>query len=206
MSIVKDNDKSKKGLYLMRFSQLAQLGTLIFHAGDLATLWQIRNVYNLHMTLKRYVDNGLLIRIYRGLYALKPVDQLDPLLVGIKALHRFSYISTETVLSERGIVLQQIDRITMVSSLSKKFSVTPYNFQSRKLADRFLYNECGITTEGGVKKATTERAVADLLYFNPKAHFDGERMINWKKVRGIQAALGYPPTPERYNNSTYTNG
>lgn len=192
MSVVKNNVNSQKGLYLKRFSQLAQLGVMIFHIRDLETIWQISNAHNLHVTLKRYVDGGLLFRIHRGLYALKPVSDLDPLLLGLKTLHGHSYISTETVLAEHGIIAQQVSNITLVSSFSKKFSIATHHYQSRKLVDRFLYNDYGITVIGGMRKASVERAVADMLYFNPKAHFDGERMINWGKVRAVQSQLGYP--------------
>ena len=123
MSIVKNNNKSKKGLYLSRFSQLARLGFLVFHVSDLANLWQISNPRNLHMTLKRYADRGLLVRIYRGLYSLKPVEQLHPFLIGLKVLHRMAYVSTETILVEAGIIQQKINQITLASSVSKKFSV-----------------------------------------------------------------------------------
>jgi len=192
MSIVKNNSKSTRGLYLIRFSQLAKLGVLIFHTNDLANLWQIKNAHNLHITLKRYVEKGLLVRIYRGMYSLKPIEELDPLLLGVKALHRYCYVSAETVLAEGGIIQQAIEQITLVSSVSKKFSIGNYNFRSRKLADKFLYNETGIKKKGGIRKASVERAVADLLYFNPKAHFDAERLIDWKKVRQIQKSVGYP--------------
>lgn len=198
MSIVKSNNKQKRGLYLERFAQLAKMGILVAHADDLARLWQIDDAHNLHMTLKRYADRGLLMRIYRGLYALKPLEQLDPSQVGLKALHRYAYISTETILVVAGILQQHVMQITMVSDVSRKFSIGSMDFLSRKLADRFLYNETGVMTEGMVRRASVERAVADMLYFNPKAYFDGAQLIDWKKVRKIQQSVDYPLTLERY--------
>jgi hypothetical protein len=198
MYTVKNNNKSKKGLYLLRFSQIAKLGILLFHTSDLANLWQIKDPNNLHTTLKRYVQKGLLVRIYRGLYSLKPVEQLNPALIGLKALHKYAYVSAETVLSQNGIIQQKIDQLTLVSSISKKFSIEPFDFYSRQLADKFLYNEIGITVENGIKKASIERAVADLLYFNPSAYFDAENLIDWRKVKTIQKAVGYPLTFNRY--------
>ena len=198
MSIVRDNTKSKKGLYLSRFSQLAKMGIFVFHTGDLASLWKIENAHNLHMTLKRYVDQGLLVRVYRGLYSLQPVDKINPYLLGIKALHKYSYVSTETVLAEAGIIQQKINRITLISSISKKFTIAGNCYYSRKLTDKFLYNNIGIIETDGIKKATPERAVADLLYYNPKAYLDAEKQINWSKVRQIQKYIGYPLTFNRY--------
>lgn len=203
MSIVKNNNKLKKGLYISRFLDLAKLQISVFHAGDLASLWQIQDTHNLHMTLKRYADKGLLVRIYRGLYSLKPVEQIDSRLLGIKALHSYAYISTETILAEVGIIQQKINLTTVISAKSKRFSIGSRNFYSRKLADKFLYNEIGIIERDGIKIATSERAVADLLYFNSKYYFDAEKLIDWKKVKAIQKALGYPLTSTRYKKQTY---
>lgn len=198
MSTVKYNNKPKKGLYSSRFSQIAKLGITVFHTSDLASLWQIKDPNNLHTTLKRYAQKGLLVRIYRGLYSLKPVEQLDPALVGMKALHRYSYMSAETALAQAGIIQQKLNQITLISSVSRKFSVGPHNFYTRQLADKFLYNETGIINDRGIKKASAERAVADLLYFNPNAYFDAARLIDWKKVKAIQKAVGYPLAYNRY--------
>lgn len=179
---------------------MAKLGILVFHVNDLANLWQIKDLNNLHTTLKRYAQKGLLIRIYRGLYSLVPVERLIPEMLGIKALHRMAYVSTETVLAGAGIIQQKINQITLVSSISKKFFVGQSSFHSRKLADKFLYNEIGILEKDGIKKATIERAVADLLYFNPRAHFDAKKLVDWKKIKAMQKAIGYPLTFSRYKN------
>ena len=198
MSTDRINNKENTALYQQRFVQLARMGIFVFHAGDLANLWKIRNRNTLYTTLKRYVKGGLLHRIYKGLYSLKPIEQIDPFLLGVKALHKYAYISAETILAQAGIIQQIIGQITLVSSQSKRFSIGENHYYSRKLADRFLYNPIGINEEQGVKKAAAERAVADLLYFNPHAHFDAEKFINWSKVKNIQREIGYPLTPDRY--------
>lgn len=182
-----------------RFAQIARLGETIFHTKDLASLWQIQSANTLHTTLKRYTAKGLLYRVYRGLYALKPLDQLDPILLGLKALHSFAYISTETVLAKAGIIFQVSDTITLVSAKSRNFSIGDYYYDSRRLSVKFLYQPAGIIEQNGIKMATVERAVADLLYFNPKAYFDAPKFINWQKVKQIQKIIGYPLTPQRYD-------
>ena len=48
-----------------------------------------------------------------------------------------------------------------------------------------------IILQNGVQIANTERAVADILYFKPKFHFDNEAQIDWKKVRALQTCIGY---------------
>jgi len=194
MSTVKNNQKGRKGSYKERFVQLAKLGILVFHASDLANLWQIQNPNTLHTTLKRYAREGLIIRIQRGLYSLLPVEKIDPKLLGLKVLHRYAYISTETVLVQAGIIFQSIPQITLISSVSQKFAMGKNQYTCRKLADKFLFNDAGIVSEQGMQIATVERAVADLLYFNPKYYFDAKNLINWKKVRTIQKQVGYPQT------------
>ncbi len=194
MSTVKTNQKTVKGLYKERFAQLAKLGILVFHTGDLANLWQIKNPNLLHTTLKRYAQEGLIIRIQRGLYSLLPVEKIDPKFLGLKVLHRHGYISTETVLAQKGIIFQNIPQITLISSISQKFTIGNNQYYCRKLADKFLFNDAGIIIENGMRIATVERAVADLLYFNPKYHFDASHLINWLNVRTIQKQIGYPQT------------
>ncbi len=169
-----------------RFSQIARLGEDIFYAKDLANLWQIKDSNNLYTTLKRYTQKGWLFRVYKGLYSIKPFEQLNPLKLGVKALHRYAYISVETVLAQAGFIQQEIKEITIISSISKRFSIGGNHYYCRQLKDKYLFNDAGIKNENGLRIAVPERAVADLLYFNPKAYFDAYKMINWKKVKEIQ--------------------
>jgi predicted transcriptional regulator of viral defense system len=194
--ISRENTKIKN---LNRFAELARLGEVVFHTGDLANLWQISSKNTLYTTIKRYVERGLLFRIHKGYYAIKDPKNIDPLLLGVKAIHGNVYVSTETILAEEGVIQQNIPAITLVSNQSKRFSVVGNAYYSRQLADSFLYQSKGIITlANGVRKASKERAIADLLYFNPHAYFDAEKLINWKKVRSLQKDIGYPLTPQRY--------
>lgn len=191
----------KKNTILHRFAKIAVLNEAIFHIDDLANLWGIKNENTLHTTLKRYVKQGLLFRIYRGFYSIKPVDKLDPYLLGLKAIYGHGYISTETVLISSGIIQQSIGEITLISSKSIRFSIGGNNYRSRMLADKYLYNPAGIKEKNGIKIASMERAIADLLYFNPKTYFDAGNLINWKKVKKIQKEIGYDFTKQKRRNS-----
>ncbi|OGY81492.1 MAG: hypothetical protein A3F54_02615 [Candidatus Kerfeldbacteria bacterium RIFCSPHIGHO2_12_FULL_48_17] len=184
--------------YTQRFALLARLNEQIFHTKDLANLWAIQDKNTLYTTLKRYTQHGLIFRIFKGLYAMKPITQLQPWLLGLRALHTSAYISTETILEQAGIIQQKMHSITLISSLSKRFTLGPYHYRSRKLADKFLYNTAGIAEKDGMRLASPERAIADMLYFHPKIYFDGNRHIDWQQVKKIQDAVGYPLTPKRY--------
>ena len=49
-----------------------------------------------------------------------------------------------------------------------------------------------LVKKSGNLVATTERAVADMLYYNPKYHFDFSDSIDFEKVKHIQKEIGYP--------------
>lgn len=163
----------------------------LFHTNDLALLWNIPNRNTLYTTVKRYVKKGVLHRIHKGFYATRPLGNIDPVQLGVSYLHTYAYLSTESVLNKEGIIFQKIGYLTLLSTVSKKFTVGNHSFLVRKLKDDFLYKSAGIDEKNGVKIAHTERAAADLLYFNPRYHFDHPNKINWKRVREIQKEVGY---------------
>lgn len=176
-----------------RFAQIALLGEYIFHADDLANLWNIRNKNTLYRTLSRYVKRGLIYRIYNGFYSIKKIGELDSYFLGIKSLHRPAYISCESVLYEHGILNQIPQVITLVSSVSKSFFVGQRHYRSRQMRDEYLFNDSGIEIINDIRKATLVRAVADMLYFNREKYFDASnsKLIDWDKVKKIIKDVGY---------------
>jgi hypothetical protein len=174
-----------------RIALLSQMNEIIFHASDLAILWKIKNQNTLYTTLKRYSQQKLIFRIYKGLYSLKEFKKLNPYLIGIKALHRYAYISCESVLVNEGVLNQPRENITLISEKSLKFKINEYSYASRKLNPKFLYIEDEIYEKDGIRIASLERAVADMLYFNPHTHFDAKQLIDFKKVKSLQKKIGY---------------
>jgi hypothetical protein len=144
------------------------------------------------MTITRYIDKGVLFPIYKGLYSTVPLASLNPLELGRAIIHRYTYLTTESVLSQAGIISQAVYDYTFVADLSKRVSIGSWSFRFRQLKDDYLHNPAGIVYQGGVFIASTERAVADMLYFNPKYHFDVPDSIDFDKVRFIQKEVGYP--------------
>jgi hypothetical protein len=177
---------------MYRLNELIKSDRNVYHSNDLAILWGISNKNTLYTTIKRYVQKGTLIPIYKGLYATVPITELDPLELGRAVIHRYTYLTTESVLAQDGIISQATYAYTFVSSLSRKITIGDFSFVFRKLKDEFLFNPTGITNKNGNFVATTERAVADMLYFNPKYHFDFSESIDFKKVKSIQKEIGYP--------------
>lgn len=163
----------------------------LFHTQDLALLWGIDNKNTLYTTIKRYVKKGILIPIYKGYYSTIPINAIDPFRLGLGYLHTYGYISTETVLVKQGILFQGASSITLISSISKSFTIGDNTYVSRKIADTYLYNNAGIIFQSGVQTATLERAVVDILYLRPRFHLDNEKAIDWKKVKELQTCIGY---------------
>ncbi len=101
-----------------------------------------------------------------------PLDQLDPYALGISFLHKYAYVSTETVLAQAGIISQNIFPITLVSSASKRFNINGQDYLSRKMKNGRLYLTDGLGDQNGVLFADAKRAAKDMFYFNPKYYFD----------------------------------
>lgn len=163
----------------------------LFHSNDLSLLWGVTNKNTLYTTIKRYKQKGVLIPIHKGFYSVVPLSELDPIALGISFLHNYAYLSTETILSREGIIAQAIFPITLLSNISKKFELAGNDYLVRKMKDEFLYNDLGISKKGEYKEASIERAVADLLYFNPKYYFGNQKLIDWGKVKNIQKEVGF---------------
>lgn len=174
-----------------KYNALLKQNKKTFHAPDLALLWDITNKNTLKRTLKRFVDRGVLKRIHKGFYSTTDISNIDPYDLGFSYLNTYSYVSLETILAREGIIFQEIKYITFVSSKSSKFNVGGVKYSSRQLKDKFLINTAGIKKVGNHFEATIERAVADILYYNSKYHFDNDTAIDFNKVKEIQKEVGY---------------
>lgn len=176
---------------MYRINELLQSDRKLFHTNDLATLWGISNRQTLYMTISRYIDRGVLFPVYKGLYATIPVDSLDPLELGVAIIHRYAYLSTETVLSQAGVLSQVVYDYTFISDQSRRVTVGAWSFRYRQMKDEYLFNPVGIVRERQVFVASLERAVADLLYYAPDYHFDVTAQVDFEQVRSIQKQVGY---------------
>ncbi len=171
---------------MYKIDKLIKTGENLFHTSDLALLWQITNKNTLYTTIKRYTNKGILIPVQKGLYSTIPLTQIDPLRLGAVVLHTYSYVSCEYVLYLSGIISQAVYAYTFVSTVSKKFTAGSYQYISRQLRNEYLFRNNGITQVNKVSIATPERAMADMLYFDPKFYFDTKADIDPKLVKRIQ--------------------
>jgi hypothetical protein len=174
----------KKGVLLKQDQKL-------FHTNDLALLWSITNKNTLYTAIKRYKKDGTLIPIHKGFYSVVPLSQIDPAVLGTAFLHRYTYLSTESILAREGVITQTIPSITLVSNITKKFKLGEHHYTVRQMAGQYLYNTNGVVKKDSHYEAALERAVADLLYYNPSYHFDNKDLIDWDKVEKIQKEVGF---------------
>lgn len=176
---------------MYRLDELIKLNRKLYHSNDLAILWGLANKNTLYTAIKRYVAKGVLIPVYKGLYATIPLAQLDPLELGVAVIHKFAYLSTESVLAQAGTISQTTYGLTFVSSVSRSLTVGNVTFRYRKLKDEYLNNPAGLTHQNGIFVAIPERAAADMLYFNPRYHFDVPDSLDWDRLNAIRKEVGY---------------
>jgi len=134
----------------------------LYHTQDLALLWGVRNRNTLYTTIK----------ITKGLYSTIPINEINKYKLGTSLIHRFCYVSCETALAEYGVINQAVYPITFVSSISLKIDFDKSQYLYRQLKAEMLYNPDGVIEKEGYFVATRERAMSDMLYFNPKYYFD----------------------------------
>lgn len=144
----------------------------IFHTQDLAILWQVTNRQTLYTTIKRYIQKGILFKITKGLYSTRPYKDINKYELGTSLIHKYCYLSLETVLFLEGVINQKVYPITYVSSVSKKIKLGDDYFIYRQMDDKKLYDPNGVMEMNGFFKADRNRAIKDMLYFNPKFNLD----------------------------------
>ncbi len=179
-------------MYIMKkLKSLFQSEQKLFHTQDLALILGITNRHNLRMTISRYIKNGYLQPIYRGLYSTVPIDDLEKFQLGMSLIHKYCYVSLGSIFEIHGVINQKVYSVNFVSSVSKKIEFDGKLFVYRQMNPQFLLNAEGITLENGIYKASLERAVADSQYFNLSTYFDSPDLINWDRVAEIKAIIGY---------------
>ncbi len=159
-----------------KLSQILRSGRKLFHTQDLALLWGVDNRNTLYTVIKRYLKKGVLIKITKGLYSTVPLGEIDKYQLGSALIHRFCYVSCETVLAKEGVINQKVYPITFVSSVSQKIKFNGTQYIYRKLKPEILLNPEGVEKKDGYFMATRQRAASDMLYFNPKYYFDNQKL------------------------------
>lgn len=171
---------------MYRIKELLRQKKPYYHTQDLAVAWGINNRNTLYKTISRYIKGGVLKPAHKGFYTTLSLDEIDPVELGVGFLHTFAYLSCESILAAGGIINQNPEGLTLVSSVSKTFNLAGRAYKVRRLSDEFLANNLGLVKKGDHFEASPERAVADLLYYNPKYFIDNKSLVDWVKVKAVQ--------------------
>lgn len=180
--MIRDTTKTKK---------LLEQEKRILRTSDLAVLWGVTNKNTLLTTIKRYVKKGILHRIQKGLYSTVPIKKLHKYELGCAVAGSLAYVSTETVLKNEGVIMQSLNVVTLVGKKKMEFEIGEQRYFCRYLNSKYLVNQKGVLDKRNYSIAALERAVADLLHFDPKYYFDNDSPIDKKELEKIQEALGY---------------
>ena len=176
---------------MYRINKLLEIDRQLFHTNDLAVLWGMKNRQSLYQTISRYIKQGILIKIYKGLYSTVPLDNLDPLDLGPAIAHQYTYLSTETVLAHASVISQNVFDYTYIAGFSRKMTLGKWTFRFRQMKEEYLLNPAGIDYDSERFFARVERAAADMLYYAPNYHFDSPELLDFDKVNEIQNKVGY---------------
>jgi predicted transcriptional regulator of viral defense system len=163
----------------------------VFHTADLAVLWKIDNKNTLLTTIKRYIKSEILYRIHKGLYSVIPLNKLHPFELGCAVMGPLSYVSTETILQNSGLIMQHVSQITLLGSKSKIYNINNTTYLCRYLAPQYLVNRTGINDQTRYATASLNRATADLEHLNPKYYLDNPKAIDQNKLKQIKQSVGY---------------
>lgn len=187
----------------MSYKSLLKIDKPLFTHYDVAHAVNIK-LSSAAVSCSRYVSEGLLTRLKRGLYArtevLKQLNQLD-LFRAANILQVPSYISLMSALSYYGIAAGAqgglLESISM--KRTKAYEVGDLLFRYRKIVP-YLYN--GFEKREGAFIALPEKAVLDTLYLASMGRYPVDlSSLDLTKIdekRLVELALPYPLQARNY--------
>jgi predicted transcriptional regulator of viral defense system len=144
--------------------RLNKMGKPVFTTGDAALhLAMTRSAAS--RALSRLAGAGLVLPVRRGLWSLE--TQIDPLRLPEYLTAPFpAYVSLQTALQLHGMI-SQMPRVIYVASLAptRRIKTRIADYSVHRLAPTFFGGF--VTTAGGVRLASPEKALLDTLYLAP---------------------------------------
>lgn len=168
--------KPVKGEYI---EALLRSPKTIFTTKDIALLWGEKGSMAVNVRLSKYVKNGKLARVHRGIYAKdKTYDRFEL----ATRIYTPSYVSFETILTRNGINFQYYGNIFVASYVTRDIEVDGNRISFIRMKDYVLSDTTGIEHVNDVAFATKERAFLDRIYVSKDYHFDNLHGLDWGKV------------------------
>jgi len=168
--------KPTKGQYM---EILLRSPKTVFSVKDIALLWGEKAETAVRVRLSKYIKNGKLIRVYRGIYAKD--NNYDRFELATR-IYTPSYVSFETVLTRAGINFQYYGNIFVASYVTREIAAGGQKISFIRMKGEILSNTAGIEHPNDVAIASKERAFLDRIYVSKDYHFDNLDALDWNKV------------------------
>jgi predicted transcriptional regulator of viral defense system len=164
------------------------LGVPGFETRDVAALLRVSPA-NASVLLSRLARGGFVRRVARGLWAADDAAGPDRLVEQLAAPYP-AYVSLQSALFRRGLIEQVPSVVYAVTPGRTRRVTTPLGAVSFHRIPAALFEGFAVGDDG-VKMATAEKALFDLLYLGPTRsrlfaqlpEFELPRTFRWKEVR-----------------------
>ncbi len=130
------------------------------------------NLAQIRLQINRWVKDGRVIKIHKGLYTLaKPYRKVpaEPFCTS-NALKQPSYVSTHSALSWYGMIPEFVPSVTGITTLRPQSIETPLGrFDFRHISKKYFWGYQQIELQSGLQAfvAFPEKALLDLIYLTP---------------------------------------
>lgn len=144
--------------------KIRELGITIFTPGEFKRFFGMSSA-NAKYLLETYTKRGVLVRLKRGLYALKNNLPSEEIIANV--LYKPSYISLEYALAKYGIIPEMPYVVTSVTTkATASFTVQGKEFSYTKIKGKAFGGYTADTADGHTFFiAEPEKALVDYLYF-----------------------------------------
>lgn len=178
-------------------TQLITTHKTVFTTKEVEEIVTIPSQRGVERFLRRAKKDGRLLNPQKGIRTLPVYDQKE--LAG--RLFPGGYISLEKVLFEAGVSFQRYgSTVHCIWHKSADIIFNNENYIARSIKPEIYHNPLCIQDFDGYRKAMPERALCDLVYLWPRAHFDNPQYFqNDTSKRRLEKLLPlYPTTTQQY--------
>lgn len=176
-------------------AQLIATHKTVFFTDEIKSLFSKIEPRGVESFLQRAKKDGRLLNPQRGVRTLPVYNQYE--LAG--KLFPGGYISLEKVLFEAGVSFQRYgSTVHSVRHKSADIYFNNENYVARSIKSNIYHNPTCIQTFDGYRKAMPERALCDLVYLWPRAHFDNPQYFQSQQseIRLKELLPLYPQTTQ----------
>lgn len=176
-------------------AQLISTHKTVFSTDEIKYQFNSIDPRGIESFLWRAKKDGRLLNPQKGVRTLPVYNQYE--LAG--KLFPGGYISLEKVLFEAGVSFQRYgSTVHCIWHKAADIHFNNENYIARSIKAEIYNNPTGIQTFSGYRKAMPERALCDLVYLRPNAHFDNPQYFQSKQSEIRLATLLpiYPKTTQ----------